>query len=49
MTAFAFDNMGKNHGKYDMDRIGLFSEMPYMIGDKYHLSIKSLYLQPSIF
>ncbi|XP_060842831.1 cilia-and flagella-associated protein 96-like [Rhopalosiphum padi] len=40
MTAFAFDNMGKNHGKYDMDRIGLFSEMPYMIGDKYHLSIK---------
>ncbi|XP_060863656.1 cilia-and flagella-associated protein 96-like [Metopolophium dirhodum] len=30
-----FDDMGKSHGKYDMERIGLFSEMPYMIGDKY--------------
>ncbi|XP_025200972.1 UPF0602 protein C4orf47 homolog [Melanaphis sacchari] len=35
MTARTFENIGKNHGKYDMDRIGLFSEMPYMIGDKY--------------
>ncbi|CAH1710500.1 unnamed protein product [Aphis gossypii] len=39
MTARTFDNMGKNHGKYDMDRIGLFSEMPYMIGDKYQQPI----------
>lgn len=31
-----FDDVGKSHGKYDMDRIGLFSEMPYMIGDKYN-------------
>lgn len=29
------DIMGKKHGKYDMDRVGLFSEMPYMIDDKY--------------
>lgn len=43
MTARTFDNMGKNHGKYDMDRIGLFSEMPYMIGDKYQQPIMSLY------
>lgn len=27
--------LGKKNGKYDMDRVGLFSEMPYMIGDKY--------------
>lgn len=31
-----FNNiMGKKFGKYDMDRVGLFSEMPYMTGDKY--------------
>lgn len=29
------ENLGKKHGKYDMDRVGLFSEMPYMIGNKY--------------
>ncbi|VVC36837.1 Protein of unknown function DUF4586 [Cinara cedri] len=29
------DKMGKNHGKYDMDRVGLFAEMPYMINEKY--------------
>lgn len=29
------DDLGKKHGKLDMDRVGLFSEMPYMIGDKY--------------
>lgn len=28
-------DLGKKHGKPDMDRIGLFSEMPYMIGEKY--------------
>lgn len=37
-----FDDMGKSHGKYDMERIGLFSEMPYMIGDKYNHANKSL-------
>lgn len=37
------DDMGKSHGKYDMDRIGLFSEMPYMIGDKYNHPNISLY------
>jgi len=37
------DDMGKSHGKYDMDRIGLFSEMSYMIGDKYKRPIISLY------
>jgi len=38
----AIDDIGKSHGKYDMERIGLFSEMPYMIGDKYIHSNKSL-------
>lgn len=37
-----FDDIGKSHGKYDMERIGLFSEMPYMIGDKYNHANKSL-------
>lgn len=35
------DELGKKHGKYDMERIGLFSEMPYMIGDKYNGPDKS--------
>lgn len=26
---------GKSFGKYDMDRVGLFSEMPYLINEKY--------------
>lgn len=29
------DEIGKNFGKYDIDRVGLFSEMAYMINDKY--------------
>lgn len=29
------NDFGKKHGKYDMDRVGLFSEMPYMIDEKY--------------
>lgn len=29
------DELGKKHGKFDLERIGLFSEMPYMIADKY--------------
>lgn len=44
MTAHhTIDDIGKSHGKYDMDRIGLFSEMPYMIGDKYNPPNTSLY------
>lgn len=36
MPKFDTDNdLGKKNGKLDMDRVGLFSEMPYMIGDKY--------------
>lgn len=35
--------LGKKHGKYDMDRVGLFSEMPYMIGDEYRRPDSSEY------
>ncbi|XP_050424674.1 UPF0602 protein C4orf47 homolog [Adelges cooleyi] len=29
------NELGKKYGRIDMDRVGLFSEMPYLIGDKY--------------
>lgn len=52
MTTYTSDDLGKSYGKYDMDRIGLFSEMPYMIGDKYNhsnISLYNCYLLCSIF
>lgn len=36
MTVVDDKDFGKKYGKYDMDRVGLFSEMPYMIDEKYN-------------
>lgn len=30
-----YDDLGKKNGRYDMDRVGLFSEMPYLNGGPY--------------
>jgi len=35
MLSNTYGDIGKKHGKYDMDRVGLFSEMLYMIDDKF--------------
>lgn len=29
------DDLGQKFGKYDLERVGLFWEMPYMIDDPY--------------
>lgn len=41
MPVIADDGIGKKYGKYDVDRVGLFIEMPYMIDEKYKQPKKS--------